>query len=126
MNRPVTFKTPSGDEMAVVPLAEYERLVEAAEMASDMRAYDEAKARLASGQEELVPAELVSALLSGEHPVRAWRRHRGLSGRELALKAGLGSAYLSQIETRRRDGTMGVMRRIADALSVPLDELADR
>ena len=35
--------TPSGDPSAVIPLAEYERLVEAAENDADVRAYDEAR-----------------------------------------------------------------------------------
>jgi len=47
--------------MAVIPLAEYERLVEAAEDSADVRAYDEAKRRLAAGEDELIPAEFVTA-----------------------------------------------------------------
>ena len=31
MNKPTIITTPSGDQMAVIPLEEYERLVEAAE-----------------------------------------------------------------------------------------------
>jgi hypothetical protein len=50
MNKPGNIiTTPSGDQMVVLPLAEYERLVEAVEDAADIRAYDAAKRRLARG-----------------------------------------------------------------------------
>lgn len=41
----------------VVPVEEYERLVEAAEELEDIRLYDEAKARQARGEEEWIPWE---------------------------------------------------------------------
>ena len=49
MNKPTIITTPNGDQMAVIPLTEYERLVEAAEDIADVRAYDEATRRLAFG-----------------------------------------------------------------------------
>lgn len=124
MNRPTVFKTPSGEEMAVIPLAEYERLVAAAEEAADVRAYDEAKRRLASGEDELVPSEVANRLLGGESPVRVWREHRRVSSKELAAKAGVSAPFISQIEHGQREGTLKVMRKIADALGVTLDDLA--
>ena len=51
-------------EWAVLPYAEYEALVEAAEMLADMRTYDEAKARLADG-EKTVLAEVTFATSDG-------------------------------------------------------------
>lgn len=43
MNEIVTFTSPSGDEMVVIPAAEYRQLRDAAEMAEDVAAYDEVK-----------------------------------------------------------------------------------
>ena len=71
----------------------------------------------------MVPAALVTRLLAGENPVRVWRRHRGLTGRALAASAGIGAAYLSEIETGRKEGSLAVMKRLAEALSVDLDDL---
>ena len=124
MSKPVTFTTPSGDTMAVIPLDEYERLVGAAEEARDVAAYDAAKAGLARGEDELVPADVVRRLLSGENAVRVWREHRRLTGRELAERGGVSASYLSQLESGQRDGTLGTMKRIAEALGVTLDDLA--
>ena len=65
-------------EWAVIPYEEYERLLQDAEMLQDIRAYDEAKKAIEEG-EELVPSEVVYALLDGENPIRVWRQHRGLT-----------------------------------------------
>lgn len=92
--------------------------------AEDHAAVAEFRARLAAGDEELIPSGIVGRLLAGENPVRVWRSHRGLTVTELAEKAGVAQPYLSQIETGRRDGTLETMRRIAAALGVTLDDLA--
>lgn len=109
-------------EWAVLPYAEYEALVEAAEMLADVQAYDEAKARLAAG-EEIVPAEVVYALLDGANPIAVWRKHRGLTQQALAGQAGISKAYLSQLESGKRSGAAEVLARIAHALRVDLDDL---
>jgi DNA-binding XRE family transcriptional regulator len=116
--------TPSGDRMAVIPLAEYERLVESAEDAADVRAYDEAKRRLAAGEDELIPAEFVNRMIDGDNKVRVWREYRGLTIKALAEAAGLTPAYLSQIETGVREGTVETYKKIAAALRVKIDSIA--
>lgn len=73
--------------------------------------------------QESVPAEIVDRLLAGENPVKIWREYRGLSQRALASDAGLNFAYLSQIETGVRKGTVETMKKLARALSVDLDDL---
>ena len=110
-------------EWAVLPYAEYEALVEAAEMLADMRTYDEAKARLADG-EETVPAEVTFAILDGANPIAVWRKHRNLSQQQLAVEAGISKAYLSQLEAGKRSGTTAVLARLARVLHVDLDALA--
>ena len=92
-------------------------------MPDDVKLYDEAKRRLASGEDELVPAEIADRLLSGENPVRVWREHRGLKAQALAEKSQISAAYLSQIEGGQRDGSFETMRRIAEALQISLDDL---
>ena len=124
MGRPSIIKTPSGDRMAVIPLADYERLVMAAEDAADVRAYDRMKRRLATGEEELVPAEFANRILDGENKIRVWRELRGMTAAVLARKAGIARPYLTQLEMGKRDGTVGTLRQIADALGVSIDELA--
>ena len=59
------------------------------------------------------------------NPVRVWREYRGLTQRELAEKAGLAQAYIAQIETGRRKGTVDVYKRLAEALRVDIDDLVE-
>ena len=118
-----TFSSPSGDEMVVMSRAEFDRLKGAAEDAADVRAYDRAKAALASGEEELIPADMLDRMLAGESPVKLWRQHRGLTQAALASMADLSEGYLSQIETGKRDGTVESFKRLAEALGVAVDDL---
>lgn len=125
MNEPVQLIVRDGKpEWAVLPYDMYLRLVEEAEMLQDVRDYDAAKAALESGEEELVPGEVVFALLDGENPIKVWRNYRGLTQIELAREAGISVPYLSQIETNKRTGTTDVLKTIANALKVTLDDIA--
>jgi DNA-binding XRE family transcriptional regulator len=123
MNRVVKFQTPHGDEMVVVPEPDYRALVEAAEMAEDVAAFDDIKRKVAAGEEEFIPAEFVYRMLDGENRIAVWRDFRGLSAKSLAEAAGITQAYLSQIESGKRDGTIGTMKKIAEALKVAIDDL---
>ena len=53
-------------------------------MLVDVMAYDAAKARLARGEDELVPLDLTERRLGGESPVKIWRESRGLTQEALA------------------------------------------
>ena len=73
---------------------------------------------------ETVPGDVVHAILDGAPPLRAWRRHRRLTLDGLAAKVGVTKGCLSQIENGRKSGTLDLVRRLAAALDVTLDELA--
>jgi len=105
---------------AVIEYDEYQRLVAAAEDAADIAAL---QALDAESNEEDLPDEMVSRLLAGDNPIRVWREHRGMTGRRLAAAAGVQQSYISQIETGKRDGSIDVVRRIATALGIGLDDL---
>jgi predicted transcriptional regulator len=92
-------------------------------MLADVRDYDAAMERIAAG-EELIPSEVVYALLDGGNPIRVWREFRGLSQAELAAQAGISASYLSQLESGKRDGTMEVLQGVAAALGIGLDDIA--
>ena len=113
-----------GQQAAVLPVDEYQSLLEKAEMLDDVSAYDKAKAELASGNDELVPAEIAESLLDGENPIKVWRKYRKLSQNQLADAAGISQAYLAQIETGKREGGISVYQTIAEILSVDLDDIS--
>lgn len=116
-----TITTPGGETLVVLPLDEYRRLIDAA----DVAAADRVRAEVAAGRDEMVPAAVVDRLLAGENPIRTWRRHRGLSARALAATAGLSAAYLSEIETGKKEGSVSALKAIAAALALDLDDLVD-
>lgn len=110
-------------EYVVLPWAEYRALLDALDDARDAAQLDAFARKLAAGEEETVPAAIVDALLSGGNPVKVWREHRGLTQEALAAQAGISKAYLCQIETGKRDGSIKTLRIIAAALRVSVDDL---
>jgi DNA-binding XRE family transcriptional regulator len=110
-------------EWAVLPYAEYMKLVEQAEMLEDTRDYDSAKAAIERGDEELVPAEVVYAILDGQSPIKVWREYRRLRQHQLAKAAGISVPYLSQLESGKRKGSAAILTALSKALKVSLDEI---
>ncbi len=121
------IKTPSGDELAVLPRADYERLAtRAEERVEDIgtaRVVDRARAAIAAGHEKPLPKQAVDRLAAGENPIRVLRETRGLTQSELALQAGMTQGYLSDLESGRRRGQANRLAHVANALHVPLDLL---
>lgn len=109
-------------EWAVVPYDVYIQLVEKAEMAQDVQDYDSAKAAL-EHDDELIPSEVIYAILDGANPIKVWREYRGLSQQELSKKVGISVPYLSQLETNKRKGSLDVLAAMAKALKVSLDHI---
>ncbi|MBX5144955.1 helix-turn-helix transcriptional regulator [Rhizobium lentis] len=116
--------TATGERLAVMPEADYNRMLEALEDRADAEAVREFKARLATGEEELMPAEFAHRIIGGENKIRVWREFRAIADRELAEKAEISAECLSQIESGERDGSFGTIKKIAAALKVSLDDLA--
>jgi ribosome-binding protein aMBF1 (putative translation factor) len=79
----------------------------------------EAEAR----DEPALPAELVKRMIAGEHPVRIWREFRGLTASALAKKARMPVSYLSEIETRKKPGSVAAYAALAKALGVTVDDM---
>ncbi|MBK1656826.1 helix-turn-helix domain-containing protein [Paracraurococcus ruber] len=108
--------------------ADFEALLSAREDAADNAAVDAQEAREASegaaaARADYLPAELVDRLLAGEHPIRVWRTHRGLSLRGLAELGDMPPSYLSNIETGRKPGSLAAMLRLARALRLSVEDL---
>jgi DNA-binding Xre family transcriptional regulator len=125
MNTAVSFKTPNGEEMVVLSRHDYEELLDKAELAQDLAAIAEYRRKLAAGNEEAIPEEFANRLIDGENAIRVYRELRGLTARELAERTGISSAFLSEIETGKKDGGIATLKRIAQELKVTLDDLVD-
>jgi len=119
------IKTNGGEELAVLPKSEYERLAALAtdEDVGTARLVRKARAAVADGNEVLLPKAVVDRLAAGKNPIRTLREWRDLAQLEIASRADISQSYLSDLEKGRRRGTAEALARIARALKVPLELL---
>ncbi|MDO8289761.1 MAG: helix-turn-helix transcriptional regulator [Parvibaculum sp.] len=125
---PQSLKSADGQTQFVVLTAEDYALlmqtVEAARELMNVRAAIAGKIVDRMGGKDGVPATVAHRIAEGHSPVRVWRENRGLKAVALARAAGISPAYLSEIETGKKDGTFRTMAAIAQVLNVSLDDLA--
>ena len=100
------------------------KLMDDAEMLSDVRAYDAAKARIERGQDEPIPLEITERRVAGESTVKIWREYRGLTQEDLAKTSKVSRPMIAAIESRHKKGGIGTLKKLAAALQVDLDHLA--
>lgn len=112
----------AGQKIAMLPLADYKRLLELAEDQADIAAAERSDLRRAEG-EEYLPFELVEAIINGENALRVWRKYRGLTQDQLAEKADVRKATLSEIENGKAQGKPAIWRAFADVLNVTVDDI---
>lgn len=124
MRSPQIIRTPDGEELVVLPRADYEALVERAdheaEDAEDVAIYDARKAELAAGG-GILPPEVSAAILRGDSRLKAIRNWRGETQLRLTFKTGIAQGYLSDLENGRRRGTSDTITKLAQALNVPAE-----
>jgi DNA-binding XRE family transcriptional regulator len=118
----------SAPDTVTLTRVEYEALLDRLEDAEDENAIKRFEARVAAegweaATRNCLPAELVWRMLDGEHPLAIWRQRRKLSGAKLAVLAGVPQSYISEIETRKKPGSLGAMAKLARALGVTIDDL---
>jgi DNA-binding XRE family transcriptional regulator len=121
--------TPGGDELAVLPRIEYDRLVAlSAEVQEDVaasRIVRHSMRALKEGREVALPKIVADRLANGDNAVRVIREWRGMIQGELAVAVGISQNYLSEIETGRRKGPAELQKKLARALGVPTDLLIE-
>lgn len=107
------------NRMVTIERAEYERLKSAEEELADIIAFDKA---LADGGES-IPAEHVKRLIDGESPLRVYRDLRGFTQAQLSERSGVSRVQIAEIEAQRRTGSVETVKKLAAALSLPVDDL---
>jgi len=115
-----------GEDLIVIARSEYEALLaragdEVSEDTMTARIIAATDAKIARGEDVALPAAVWAAIESGEHPIRAIRKHRGLTQIEVAESAGLRQGYIADIEAGKKKGSAASLKAIAAALDVPLD-----
>ncbi|MDA8164748.1 MAG: helix-turn-helix transcriptional regulator [Desulfobacteraceae bacterium] len=109
-------------EYAVVPIGEWQALLDRLEELEDLSEARAVAAAIATG-EETYPYEFVKRLATEEHPLKVWREYRGLTLAALAAACGVSRAALSQIENGKRSPSVELLVKLARALSCDMEDL---
>ena len=111
------------DDEVILRRSEYDDLMRRLEDLEDRGTVERVKKEKSR---RYVPVEVVRRLISGEESkVRVWREYRGLTLRALAEKAQIAPAYLSEIETGKKPGSVKALAALARTLDVPIETLID-
>ena len=110
----------NGQKFVLVPIEQYNQVLEELEMLEDIRDFREAKAL----DEESFPSEVVNRLvLNKENPIKVFREYRGLTQEQLADKTGVQRADLAAMETGQKPGSTKTLTAIAEVLELDVDDL---
>ena len=117
-------KSPAGEDIVILSRAEYETLTARAnEDATDIAVGNGIMARFAAGTEETLTDAETDELLAAKTPLAFWRKKRGLTQAALSQMVGVAQGFLSDIEAGKKTGDVQTLRKIADSLSLTLDDL---
>jgi ribosome-binding protein aMBF1 (putative translation factor) len=112
----------AGHKMALLPVEEYERLLDIVEDKADVLAAEDAARRRAEG-EEYLPAEMVNRILDGESALKVWRQYRGFRLKDLADRVGTTEATISRMESGKQWNDSQRSRALAEALGVSVEDI---
>jgi DNA-binding XRE family transcriptional regulator len=76
-----------------------------------------------ASDEETYPSEIGDALIDGENPIKVFRRYRKMTQDDLARAVKKSKVYVAKLEAGERQGSTAVIRDIASALRVDIDQL---
>lgn len=106
-------------EFAVLPITEYRELIRRLEDLEDARDIREYRAHPG----EAFPAEVVNQLIDEQTPLKVFREYRGMTLEALGTTCGVSAAALSQIENGKREPSVGLLKKLSEALRVDVDIL---
>lgn len=113
------LKTPGGEELVVLPLAEFRHMRDAL----DAVAHARVMADIESGKQELLGEGDVARSLAEPTPLAFWRKKRGLTQKELASVVGVTQQFIAQVEKGRRRGDPALFLGLSRALQVRMEDL---
>jgi DNA-binding XRE family transcriptional regulator len=113
----------NGKEFVIIPAEEYAHMLAASQINDND--YDEMLGKLATNRDdEAFPITLFDRIDSGESALKLFREYRAISQKELGQAIGKKPAYISMLESGKREGSLPTIKAIAQALNVELDLLA--
>ncbi len=111
-----TLSTPSGDKLVVLPMEEYEDLV-------DLRQFNHTMCAIQTGEMDMLTSEQAKSYLAAASPLAFWREFRGLTRTALADSARVPEPELARLETGVPEGDVQTFARLAQALRVRIDDI---
>jgi DNA-binding XRE family transcriptional regulator len=88
--------------------------------------YEEYLRWLPKDQEATIPHEVVGLVIKkGMNLVGAWRTHLGLTQKEVAGRAGITQAALSQMEKSSSELRTTTLEKLARAMGISVEQLRD-
>ena len=108
MNEPIEYQTliENGQpKYAVLPFQTFRTLLQQAD------------------REPLIPHEVVSAIVDGDSPLKAWREHLGLTQQLMAKRLTCSQSAYAQKESRQAKLRQTFLERLADALGILPEQL---
>ncbi|MDB5651547.1 MAG: anaerobic benzoate catabolism transcriptional regulator [Hyphomicrobiales bacterium] len=119
MSKIQTITTAGGEKLAVLPVSEYEALIDALDAAQAQIA----AAAVARGEMETLAPDQVRALIDAATPLAFWRSKRRITQTDLAKAAGISQSYVAGLESGARKGDPALFLRLARALNVSMESL---
>ena len=98
----------------VIPIDEWRRI----EVTLEDRADAAAVRAFLKNPSETFPDSVVAWILDGAHPIKAMRRHRGMTQAQLAKAVGTSPVYISQVERGGRRAGRKLLAKLGKALRV--------
>jgi len=88
--------------------------------------YEDYLSLLPKDEEDYIPNEVVGLMVKKRYnTVKAWRKHLGLTQKEVAAKAGITQAALSQMEKTDNELRSSTLEKLADAMGVSIEQITD-
>ena len=72
-----------------------------------------------------IPHDVALAIMNGASPCAAFRKHFGVTLRDLSEKTGVATSYLSEIERGLKPGSASVLSRLAGVFGTTIDALVE-
>ena len=111
--------TPSGEEMVMLARSDFEAMREAL----DAALHASTMASVARGEQEMLTREETLAALDAPTPLAFWRGKRGVTQKRLGHAVGVSQSYVADLEAGRRKGDATLVKRLAKALRVRMEDL---
>jgi DNA-binding XRE family transcriptional regulator len=88
--------------------------------------YEEYMRLLPEDEDSSIPHEVVGLVIKkGMNLVSAWRTHLGLTQKEVAKRAGISQAALSQMEKSNNELRTTTLEKLAHAMGISTEQLKD-